>query len=356
MTHAARKLTSVDDLISAKLIPQSARTELQNVAARYAIAITPDIAGLIGQSNPNDPIARQFVPSARELETHPAERADPIGDRVKSPAPCIVHRYPDRVLLKIASVCPVYCRFCFRREMVGPENGEALSADDLAAALDYIRATPAIWEVILTGGDPFVLSPRRIRDVTEALSAIPHVKILRWHTRVPVVDPARVSDELIDALRATDKTVFIGLHTNHARELTVDARTAIAKLVEAGIPLVSQTVLLRGVNDDANTLETLMRALVELRVKPYYLHHGDLAPGTAHFRTTIAEGQALMTELRKRLSGLALPTYVLDLPGAYGKVPLESYAQPDGNGRTRLRDAQNGERIYDDCCSAPDTP
>ncbi len=195
MTQAARKLTSVDDLISAKLIPQSARTELREVAARYAIAITPDIAGLIDQSNPSDPIARQFVPSARELETHPAERADPIGDRIKSPAPGIVHRYPDRVLLKIASVCPVYCRFCFRREMVGPENGEALSADDLAAALDYIRTTPAIWEVILTGGDPFVLSPRRIRDVTEALSAIPHVKILRWHTRVPVVDPARVSDD-----------------------------------------------------------------------------------------------------------------------------------------------------------------
>ncbi|HEY8194140.1 MAG TPA: lysine-2,3-aminomutase-like protein [Hyphomicrobium sp.] len=356
MTQAARKLTSVDDLISAKLIPQSARTELREVAARYAIAITPDIAGLIDQSNPSDPIARQFVPSARELETHPAERADPIGDRIKSPAPGIVHRYPDRVLLKIASVCPVYCRFCFRREMVGPENGEALSADDLAAALDYIRTTPAIWEVILTGGDPFVLSPRRIRDVTEALSAIPHVKILRWHTRVPVVDPTRVSDELIDALRATSKTVFVGLHTNHARELTADARVAIARLVDAGIPLVSQTVLLRGVNDDAGTLEALMRALVELRVKPYYLHHGDLAPGTAHFRTTIAEGQALMTELRKRLSGLALPTYVLDLPGAYGKVPLENYTRPDGNGRTHLRDAQNGEHIYDDCCAAPDTP
>jgi lysine 2,3-aminomutase len=356
MTRTAGKLTSVDDLILAGLAPASSAASLKNVGTHYAIALTPDIANLIDVDDPNDPIGRQFLPDARELETHPAERADPIGDRIKSTAPGIVHRYPDRVLLKIASVCPVYCRFCFRREMVGPENGETLSTDDLAAALDYIRTTPAIWEVILTGGDPFVLSPRRIRDVTEALAGIPHVKILRWHTRVPVVDPARVTGELIDALRVTKQTVFVGLHTNHVRELTAAARSAIAKLVDAGIPLVSQTVLLRDVNDDADTLEELMRALVELRVKPYYLHHGDLAPGTAHFRTTVAKGQALMTELRRRLSGLALPTYVLDLPGAHGKVPLETYAARETDGRTRLRDAHNREHVYDDCCAAPDTP
>jgi lysine 2,3-aminomutase len=356
MTCTARKLTSVEDLIATGLAPVSARTALNQVGERYAISLTPAIANLIDTAQPQDPIALQFLPDPRELETHPAERDDPIGDRIKSPAPGIVRRYPDRVLLKIASVCPVYCRFCFRREMVGPENGETLSADELAAAIDYIRATPAVWEVILTGGDPFILSPRRIREVTEALSGIPHVKVLRWHTRVPVVDPARITDELIAALKATDKTVFVGLHTNHLRELTDAARTAIAKLVDAGIPLVSQTVLLRNVNDDADTLEALMRALVELRVKPYYLHHGDLAPGTAHFRTSIAKGQALMTELRARLSGLALPTYVLDLPGAHGKVPLETYATADASGRTRLRDAQNREHIYDDCCAAPDVP
>jgi len=356
MTRPARKLTSVDDLIAEELAPPSERAALDKVGARYAISVTRAVADLIDRTDANDPIAGQFVPDARELETHAAELADPIGDHIKSPAPGIVHRYPDRVLLKIASVCPVYCRFCFRREMVGPANGETLSADELAAAITYIRATPAVWEVILTGGDPLVLSPRRIREVTEMLSAIPHVKILRWHTRVPVVDPDRVTDELITALKATDKTVFIGLHTNHARELTTTARTAIAKLVDSGIPLVSQTVLLRGVNDDADTLEALMRALVEVRVKPYYLHHGDLAPGTAHFRTTIAKGQALMRELRGRLSGLALPTYVLDLPGAHGKVPLESYANVESSGRTRLRDARDQEHIYDDCCAASDVP
>jgi lysine 2,3-aminomutase len=356
MTVAVRKLTSVDDLIAAGLLPEAERVRLSEVGRRYAVALTPAIAELIDPDDGDDPIGRQFVPDARELETHPAERADPIGDNLKSPAPGVVHRYADRVLLKIASVCPVYCRFCFRREMVGPEKGEALSADDLAAALDYIRATPAIWEVILTGGDPFVLSPRRIREVTETLSAIPHVKVLRWHTRVPVVDPARVTGELIDALRATPKTVFVGLHTNHARELSAEARAAIARLVDAGIPLLSQTVLLKGVNDDADTLEALMRALVENRVKPYYLHHGDLAPGTAHFRTTVAAGQALMAELRRRLSGIALPTYVLDLPGAHGKVPIERHVWPQGAGVSLVSDRDGALHRYQDACAAPDVP
>jgi len=356
MTLIDHKLTSIDDLIEAKLVSATEREALTAVSEHYAIALTPAIATLIDGADPNDPIARQFVPSTRELETHPSEQADPIGDYLKSPAPGIVHRYADRVLLKIASVCPVYCRFCFRREMVGPANGEALSPADLEAALDYIRATPAIWEVILTGGDPFVLSPRRIRDVTEAVSAIPHVKVLRWHTRVPVVDPGRVTAELVEALKATRKTVFIGLHTNHPRELTGAAIDAISRLVDAGIPLVSQTVLLRGVNDSADTLESLMRRLVELRVKPYYLHHGDLAPGTAHFRTTIAEGRALMAELRRRLSGLALPTYVLDLPGAHGKVPIEGHSATTGDGTNLFIDREGKAHRYNDACVVPDVP
>jgi lysine 2,3-aminomutase len=354
MTRRAHTLVTADDLIASGLAPEPARGGLVDVGRHYAIALTPTIAGLIDRGDPDDAIARQFMPDVRELETHPAERSDPIGDRLKSPAPGIVHRYRDRVLLKIASVCPVYCRFCFRREMVGPENGEALSADELGAALDYIRTTPAIWEVILTGGDPFILSPRRIREATEALAAIPHVKILRWHTRVPIVDPARVTQTLIEALSATSQTVFVGLHTNHPRELSAEARAAIGRLADAGLPLVSQTVLLRGVNDNADTLEALFRTLVELRVKPYYLHHGDLAPGTAHFRTTIVHGQALMAELRRRLSGLALPTYVLDVPGAHGKIPLESYVRAAGHGATQVRDAHDGDHLYHDCCSAPD--
>ncbi|CAA2139328.1 lysine-2,3-aminomutase-like protein [Hyphomicrobium sp. ghe19] len=356
MTLIEKKLTSIDDLIAAELVSPSDRDALTAVSARYAIALTPVIANLIDPSDSDDPIARQFIPSAKELETHPREEADPIGDHLKSPAHGIVHRYADRVLLKIASVCPVYCRFCFRREMVGPSNGEALSSTDLASALDYIAANPKIWEVILTGGDPFILSPRRIEDVTAALSVIPHVRILRWHTRVPVADPARVTDDLIAALKTTTKTVFVGIHTNHARELEGPASDAIARLVDAGIPLVSQTVLLKGVNDNVDALEALMRRLVELRVKPYYLHHGDLAPGTAHFRTTIAEGRALMAELRRRISGLALPTYVLDLPGAFGKVPIERHATTADDGVSVFTDREGRTHRYEDACAAPDAP
>ncbi len=356
MTLIERKLTSVDDLIDAGFAGAKDRDALNKVAARYAIALTPAVANSIDRSATHDPIARQFIPSRHERERHPSELEDPIGDHLKSPAPGVVHRYADRVLLKIASVCPVYCRFCFRREMVGPANGETLSPADLAAALDYIAATPAIWEVILTGGDPFILSPRRIREITEALSDISHVKILRWHTRVPVVDPERVTADLIAALKATRQTVFVGLHTNHPQELTAAARDAISRLVDAGVPLVSQTVLLKGVNDDADTLEALMRRLVELRVKPYYLHHGDLAPGTAHFRTTVEDGRRLMAELRRRLSGLALPTYVLDLPGAHGKVPIEHRSESGGNGISLLTDRQGTLHRYEDACAAPDTP
>lgn len=356
MTRATATLRNAEDLLAAGLIEATRGEDARRVGARYAIAVTPSVVRLIDRADPHDPIARQFVPDIAELTTHPAERADPIGDTIKSPAPGIVHRYTDRVLFKIASVCPVYCRFCFRREMVGPELGEALSDDEIAAALDYIRATPSIWEVILTGGDPFILSPRRVRAVTEALGAIQHVKILRWHTRVPVVDPARVTDDLVAALKASSKTVYIGLHCNHARELTDDARAAIGKIADAGIPLVSQTVLLKGVNDSADTLEALMRALVEARVKPYYLHHGDLAPGTRHFRTTIAEGQSLVDELRRRVSGIAMPTYVLDIPGAFGKVPLTESAVTREGDALSIRDPSGRLHAYDDACAAPDVP
>ncbi|MBL8807490.1 MAG: lysine-2,3-aminomutase-like protein [Rhodospirillales bacterium] len=293
---------------------------IEAVAARYAIAVTPHVLDLIDRADPADPLARQYVPDARELTTMPEERADPIGDDTHSPVKGIVHRYPDRALLKPAHACAVYCRFCFRREMVGP-GGEALDAAELACALDYIRATPTIREVILTGGDPLVLSARRLGDLVRDIAAIEHVDWIRLHTRIPVADPARVTDELVGALKA-DKAVWVAVHVNHANEMSADARAACAKLVDAGIPLVGQTVLLKGVNDDAATLDTLFRTLVKNRIKPYYLHHGDLAPGTAHFRTTIAQGQTLMRELRATLSGLAQPVYVLDIPGGAGKVPV----------------------------------
>lgn len=295
---------------------------LEAAAESMAIAVTSDMAALIDRADlANDPIARQFIPSAAETEVSAEELADPIGDEARSPVKGIVHRYPDRVLLKPLHVCPVYCRFCFRREKVGP-GSEALSSAELDAALAYIRERPAIWEVILTGGDPLMMAPRRLASLIAALDAIAHVAVVRIHSRVPAADPGRVTPELVAALRPGRIGVWLGIHCNHPRELTPAARASLRRLADAGIPLMAQTVLLKGVNDDVETLEQLMRALVAARVKPYYLHHPDLVRGTGHFRVTIAEGQALMRALRGRLSGLAQPTYVLDVPGGHGKVPI----------------------------------
>ena len=297
---------------------------LDDVARKYAVSVSPALLTLIDPADPCDPIARQFLPSLDELKTLPEERADPIGDAAHSPVPGIVHRHPDRVLFKAVSSCPVYCRFCFRRETIGPGKANALSIEDMTRALDYIAVHPEIWEVILTGGDPFILSPRRAAEIVQRLSAIRHVKIVRWHTRVPMVDPERVTDALVAALIAPGITSWVAIHANHVREFSPEARQAITRLREANIALVSQSVLLKGVNDDVESLADLMRAFVENGIKPYYLHHPDLAPGTSHFRVGIERGLALTRALRARLSGLAQPTYVLDIPGGHGKVPLDS--------------------------------
>jgi lysine 2,3-aminomutase len=334
----------VDELVGAALVENGG--SLEAVAAKYAIGITPAVAALIDKGDVDDPIARQFVPSLLELVTTPEERADPIGDGEHSPLKGIVHRYPDRVLLKAVHVCPVYCRFCFRREMVGPQGLGTLTAAELDAAIGYIAKHPEIWEVILTGGDPLVLSARRLREITGRLAGIKHVKIVRFHTRVPVVDPELIDTDLIDALKASGKTVYLALHANHPRELSSEAKTAVARLVDSGIVLVSQSVLLKGVNDSVDVLAALMRCFVENRVKPYYLHHPDLAPGTSHFRLSIAEGRALVAGLRGRVSGLAQPTYILDIPGGHGKAQIGATEISGGDGCFTVRDWQGGEHRY----------
>jgi lysine 2,3-aminomutase len=342
-----KHIRNISQLVERGFAQPEQRTALEEVAARYAVAIPPALAELIDNSDPGDPIARQFIPDARELDTEPDESSDPIGDNAHSPVEGIVHRYPDRVLLKLVHVCAVYCRFCFRREMVGPGKPNALSKAALQAALDYIKNHEEIWEVILTGGDPLVLSPRRLREVMDALADIDHVKVIRIHTRMPVADPARITAGLLRAIKAKGKAVYVAVHVNHARELTADARAACAKLADAGVPLLAQTVLLAGVNDKEQALSDLMRALVESRIKPYYLHHADLAPGTSHLRAPIALGQKLMRQIRGRLSGLCQPEYVLDIPGGHGKTPIgPSYLAPLSGERYRVEDYQGGEHVY----------
>ena len=338
----SRTLRRADELVGAGLLPAHRRRDVERVARRFAVALTPHVVEMIESGG--TPIARQFLPSAKELRTAPEERADPIGDDRFAPLKGIVHRYPDRVLLKPLLVCPVYCRFCFRREAVG--KGGALTAREFAAALNYIRRNSAIWEVIVTGGDPFLLSARRLKEIVRALDAIPHVQVIRFHTRVPIVEPSRVTAALVAAL-ATEKAVYVAIHANHPRELTAAARTACTRLGKAGIPLLGQSVLLKGVNDDAATLEALFRGLVAMRVKPYYLHHADLARGTAHFRTTLSAGRELMRTLRGRVSGLCQPTYVVDLPGGHGKVPVgPCYAQARDDDSWSIEDSAGKRHRY----------
>lgn len=336
-----RTLTSVKDLVTAGLLADEDAAALAPVAARYAVAIPPAVHDLLRSAAHAPALMRQFVPSARELETAPGEMSDPIGDHTHAPVKGVVHRYPDRVLLLPTLTCAVYCRFCFRREDVG--SAGALTSAELEAALDYIRRTPAIWEVILTGGDPLVLSARRVGEIIRALDAIPHVQVIRVHTRVPVAAPERIDAALIAALKFTGKAVYVAIHCNHADELTPAMRAACGRLSEAGFPLLAQTVLLKGVNDSTEALETLLRSLVAARIKPYYLHQLDYAPGTSHFRVSLDDGRKLVKSLRGRVSGLAQPTYILDIPGGAGKVPVAG---------SHVTDAENGSFVIEDPAGA----
>ncbi|WP_372617630.1 lysine-2,3-aminomutase-like protein [Falsiroseomonas sp.] len=315
-----RTLRSVGELVAAGLLAPAEAPALARLAERYAVAVTPAVAALMDAGDPADPIARQYIPDAAELLTAPDEIDDPTADAPFTPVKGVVHRYPDRALLKPLLACPVYCRFCFRREVVGPDGG-LLTEAELEAALAWLAATPAIREVILTGGDPLMLSPRRLQWLVRRLSDIPHLEIIRVHSRVPVADPGRVTAELAAALE-TEKAFFLCVHANHAREFSDRSRAALALLSRAGVPLLGQSVLLRGVNDTAEALEALFRAMLRARVKPYYLHQLDPAPGTARFRVPEAEGLALVAGLRGRLSGLAQPAYVKETPGGAGKVPV----------------------------------
>jgi len=317
-SRPAATLRDADALHAAGLVPADAVESLRVVEARYAIALTPTVAGLIAA--PDDPIARQYLPHPDELITAADETADPIADAPFTPVKGVVHRYPDRALLKPLLACPVYCRFCFRREVVGPDGG-LLSQAELDAAIAWFARTPTVREVILTGGDPLMLSPRRLAEILGRLAAIPHIDILRIHSRVPVADPGRVTPALAAAL-THDKPVYLCVHANHAREFTDAARDGLRRLHAAGVVLLGQTVLLAGVNDSEAALEGLFRAMLAARIKPYYLHQLDLAPGTARFRVPAERGRALLQALRGRVTGLAWPTFVEEAPGGAGKRPI----------------------------------
>ena len=338
--------TTPEALAQEGLVTSDEAKNLKRVAHRYAISAPRHLVDLIDKAAENDPIALQIVPSLQELVTTDDESVDPIGDHTHSPVRGLVHRYPDRVLLKVHNACAMYCRFCFRREMVGP-GGDIMTDADTTEALGYIRSNKKIWEVILTGGDPMMLSARRISTLLDSLDCIEHVKVVRFHTRLPVAAPERVTQDLVAALSNRRATVYVAVHSNHAREFSADTLAACRKFTDLGIPLVGQTVLLKGINDNADTLAELFRTMVEARIMPYYLHHPDLAPGTGHFRVPIETGQELMKQLRGRISGLAIPTYILDIPGGYGKVPVgPSYISGSEDGGLEIQDINGQAHIY----------
>lgn len=315
-----KKIRTIEALAQHQFITNADIPELKKVVETFSLSISEQMQQLIDKTNPHDPIAKQFLPDVAELNISETELSDPIGDDKHTTVRGIVHRYPDRCLFTPVHVCPVYCRFCFRREQVGTD-AKTLSLGEFEHAFSYINDHSEIWEVIITGGDPLILKPAIIKNIMEKLVAIDHVEVIRIHTRIPVVESQRITSEMIAAIKCV-KPVYVVLHANHPKEFTPEARSACAALIDAGIPMLSQTVLLKNINNDIHVLSELMRCFVKNRIKPYYLHQGDLAKGTQHFRTTIAEGQALMKQLRGRFSGICQPTYVLDIPGGHGKAPI----------------------------------
>lgn len=310
-----------------------------SVSARYPVRLTDYYTGLIRQTD--DAIWKQCMPDVRELEDQ-TQGPDPLDESTLSPVPGLIHRYPDRVVLLVSNRCPVYCRFCMRKRLIG--SGDAPMGDaDLHNALHYIAANPEIHDVILSGGDPLMLDDASLSKILTGLQAIPHVAIIRIGTRVPVTFPERITTDLCALLRKF-LPLYINTHFNHPDEITGDSATACSLLADAGIPLGNQTVLLKGVNNSVEIMRNLMTGLLAIRVKPYYLHQMDLVQGTAHFRTSVKTGLEIMRGLRGHISGMAIPHYVIDLPGGKGKIAI----LPDDveiNGTTLHLRTYTGEQV-----------
>ena len=290
----------------------------KTVASMYPFKVSRYYAGLIKE--PGDAIWRQCMPDARELD-HDNQKTDPLSEGRLSPVPGLIHRYPDRAVLLVSNRCPVYCRFCMRKRHVGAGNDTPPDPVAINKALEYLRSLPTIHDVILSGGDPLMLDDSSLFMILSALRAIKHVKIIRIGTRIPVTFPERVSSELCNMLRQFHP-LFINTHFNHPAEITDASAQACRLLANAGIPLGNQTVLLRGINDDIAVMRDLMTGLLELRVRPYYIHQMDLVKGAAHFRTPVTQGLEIIRALRGHVSGIAVPHYVIDLPDGKGKVAL----------------------------------
>lgn len=316
----ANRITNADALSKVLPMSETEKTDIEKCLKNFRMAITPYYASLIDPDDPNDPVRRQCVPTIEE--TYPCENdlLDPLGELKDSPVPHIVHRYPDRVLFLVTLKCSMYCRHCTRRRVVGEED-RIISEKELSTALAYISSHEEIRDVLISGGDPLVMSTAKLEHIIASIREIPHVDIVRIGTRVPVVMPMRITEELTDMLKKY-QPIWINTHFNHPKELTPDSARACAAIVDAGIPLGNQSVLLKGINDDAETMKKLLLGLVHMRIRPYYLYQCDLSKGIGHFRTTVEKGVEIMHALTGNISGYAVPKYVIDAPGGGGKIPI----------------------------------
>jgi lysine 2,3-aminomutase len=319
--HFRHRITSLATL--ARIVPMAPDTvrRLEAVTVRFPLSITPYYLGLVRDDDPEDPILLQSVPDAREAELGDIGADDPLEEAADSPVPGLVHRYPDRALLVVTDICPLLCRHCTRKREW--EDGNWIRRpSEIAAAMAYIRATPAIRDVIISGGDPLTLDNGRLGEILGALRAIPHVEIIRFGTRFPVVLPQRIDAEFC---RLCDRygPIWLNTHFNHPNEVTPEAERAVRELLRAGVPVNNQTVLLRGINDTVEIQKQLSHALLRIRVRPYYLYHADEVRGTEHLRTPVERGLEIIQGLRGHTSGLGVPTFVIDVPGGGGKIPLQ---------------------------------
>lgn len=314
------RITDVDTLKKVILLTPEEEEGIRSCLDTLRMAITPYYASLMNPNDPGCPIRRQAVPTSRELYRAASDMLDPLAEDTDSPTPGLTHRYPDRVLFLVTDQCSMYCRHCTRRRMAGT-NDHALPREQVEKALDYIRKTPQVRDVLISGGDGLLISDHQLEWLLKSLREIPHVEIIRIGTRTPVVMPQRITPELVTMLKKYHP-IWLNTHFNHPREVTEEAAVALARLADAGIPLGNQSVLLRGVNDCLGVMRALVHALVKNRVRPYYIYQCDLSQGIEHFRTSVSKGIEIIEGLRGHTSGFAVPTFVVDAPGGGGKIPV----------------------------------
>ena len=338
-------INNIEHLEKVVKLTQNERENLTKALTKFTMAITPYYAALMDPEDPECPVRMQSVPRIAELHDDPSDLSDPLHEDVDSPVPGLTHRYPDRVLLLITNICSMNCRHCTRRRLVGFEDAD-MPDENIVKAIEYIRQHKEVRDVLISGGDPLVLADDRLESIISRIRAIEHVEIIRIGTRAPVVMPMRITDELVGMLKKYHP-IYVNTHFNHAKEITREARTALARLADAGIQLGNQSVLLKGINDCPQIMKQLLHKLLTVRVKPYYIYQCDLSMGISHFRTTVARGIEIMESLRGHTSGLAVPTFVVDAPGGGGKIPvMPNYVIVMGENRVILRNYEGVITTY----------